>query len=375
MKSPKKILHAARRFFVRETVLCMAMASAIVSSFFVPPSVAYLSYIDWKVICCLFCLMSVVAGLRDSGAFDILASSLLRLAGNARSLAAILIAVTFFASMGITNDVALITFVPLALILMREGFSWRTRAHIITLQTIAANVGSSLTPVGNPQNLFLFSFYRLSSRSFFAGIAPIVLAGGLLLIVSTFRIKAKPIYPAHTGHNFRLKKKRFIVFIALFVVSVLAVFRVFDYRLVTVVVAVALVVLERDLLGTIDYSLLFTFLAFFVFIGNLQNVEHVRGFLKSFVGLNVVLVSALASQVISNVPSAILLSGFTDDPIALLRGVSIGGMGTLIASLASVISYKFFCHEYPRDGLKYLAVFTKWNICYFVILYVVNVIV
>ena len=183
MNTIRFLLGRAQRFFFRETVLCIALAAAAVSMFFVPPSAAYAGYIDWKVLSCLFCLMSVVAGLRASGAFEILASSILRFAGNARSLAAILVITTFFVAMAITNDVALITFVPFALLLMRNGVSWRTRAHIITLQTIAANVGSSLTPVGNPQNLYLFAHYHMPTRQFFSGILPIVLAGFALLIL------------------------------------------------------------------------------------------------------------------------------------------------------------------------------------------------
>ena len=375
MNTIRFLLGRAQRFFFRETVLCIALAAAAVSMFFVPPSAAYAGYIDWKVLSCLFCLMSVVAGLRASGAFEILASSILRFAGNARSLAAILVITTFFVAMAITNDVALITFVPFALLLMRNGVSWRTRAHIITLQTIAANVGSSLTPVGNPQNLYLFAHYHMPTRQFFSGILPIVLAGFALLILGFAHIKPKPIYAQHTGHNFSLKKKRFFVFIALFILSVLTVFRVLDYRLVTALVIVSVLVLDRELLLRVDYSLLFTFVGFFIFIGNLQQIEAVRSLLTGLVGKNVVLVSALASQCISNVPAAILLSRFTHDSVGLLRGVSIGGMGTIIASLASVISFKFLSHEHPSEAFKYLAIFTKWNILFFIVLYLVNLIV
>jgi len=368
-------LERAKSFFFRETVLCIAIAAAAVSIFFVPPSSAYLGYIDWKVLLCLFCLMSVVAGLRASGAFDILASSILRFAGNVRSLAAILIITTFFVAMAITNDVALITFVPFALLLMRNSISWRTRAHIVTLQTIAANVGSSLTPVGNPQNLYLFAYYHMPSEQFFAGIFPIVITGFALLILGLTRIKPQTLYAQHTGHNFSLKKKRFSIFIVLFILSVLTVFRVLDYRLVTALVIVAVLVLDRELLLHVDYSLLFTFLGFFVFIGNLQRIEAVRSLLTALIGENTVLVSALASQLISNVPAAILLSRFTPDSVALLRGVSIGGMGTIIASLASVISFKFLSHEHPSEALGYLAIFTKWNVIFFVALYLVNLVV
>lgn len=364
-----------RRLFLHETVLCISVAAACISMLFVTPSIAYIGYIDWKVLSCLLCLMAVVAGLRASGAFDILASSILRFAGTTRSLAAILIGTTFIVAMGITNDVALLTFVPFSLLLMRDGVSSRTRAHIIALQTIAANIGSSLTPIGNPQNLYLFSFYHIPASTFFKGILPIVLSGGVLLALSILKIKQRPVYARHSGPNFSLKKKRLALCIALFIISVLAVFRVLDYRVVTFLVIGALVLLDRDLVKTIDFSLLFTFMAFFIFIGNMQHLETVRSCLTGLISKNTVLVSALASQIISNVPAAILLSRFTDDSIGLLRGVSIGGMGTLIASLASVISYKFLSHEHPDEVLQYLLIFTKWNFLFFIVLYAINLIV
>jgi Na+/H+ antiporter NhaD/arsenite permease-like protein len=363
------VLRKLRRFFARETVLCLALAAAAISSFFVPPSMSYLEYVDWKVLSSLFCLMTVVQGLRVSGAFDILASSVLRFAGTTRSIAAILVATTFFASMGITNDVALITFIPFGLLLMKDCVSWRVKAHIVTLQTIAANVGSALTPVGNPQNLYLFSYYRFSPRDFFVGIYPVVIAGGALLAVSLFRIKPQTLVSRHNGPNYTLKPLSFAVFIALFAVSVLAVFRILDYRMVTAIVIITVLLIDRGLVVRVDYSLLVTFLGFFVFIGNIQRIPAVRELLTGITGINPMLVAALASQAISNVPAAILLSRFTDDAVGILRGVSLGGMGTIIASLASVISFKFFAHEHRDKSLAFMGIFTKWNLTFFVALF------
>ncbi len=364
-----------RRFFARETVLCLALAAAAISSCFVLPSVAYLEYIDWKVLSSLFCLMTVVQGLRVSGAFDILASSVLRFAGDTRTIAAILVAITFLASMGITNDVALITFVPFGLLLMKDCASWRVKAHIVTLQTIAANVGSALTPVGNPQNLYLFSYYDFSPRDFFAGIYPVVIAGAALLAVSLFRIKPQTLIAKHGGPNFTLKPFSFAAFIALFAISVLTVFRILDYRAVTVIVVITVLLMDRGLVLRVDYSLLVTFIGFFVFIGNLQRIPAVRELLTRITGVNPMLVAALASQAISNVPAAILLSRFTDDAVGILRGVSLGGMGTIIASLASVISFKFFAHEHRDKSLGFMGIFTKWNLVFLVALFGISILV
>ncbi len=337
--------------------------------FFVPPSRLYASYIDWKVLACLLCLMAVVSGLRKTGLFDIAALALTRLSGGIRSMAIILILSTFFVSMAVTNDVALITFVPFSLLLLKKVKTKRTKLTVITLQTIAANIGSSLTPIGNPQNLYLFSFYKMDAVQFFTAIAPVVAAGGFLLIAAAFTIKNEKMTFRGAASNQSPNIVHIIVYFLLFTLSVLAVFRIIDYRAALVLVILTLLLLDRGLFRLIDYTLLWTFAGFFVFIGNLQHIGAVTRALTSIVDKNALLVSTLASQVISNVPAAILLSRFTQDSTALLRGVSIGGMGTIIASLASVISYKFFVHEYPEENFAFLKVFTIWNVAFLVFLY------
>jgi Na+/H+ antiporter NhaD/arsenite permease-like protein len=317
--------------------------------------------------------MAVVAGLKESGVFDIMAKSLTRFAADARTVAFFVIGLTFVLSMAITNDVALITLVPFSLIVLKniEGDP-RDRIAIVTLQTIAANVGSSLTPVGNPQNLYLFSHYGMKASDFFRAIGPIVLVGGIFLFLAVFTVRKTPISQKQTSANYRPEPVKILAYIALFAISVLAVFRIVDYRVATAVVVAALAGFNRKLFFRVDYSLLFTFVGFFVFIGNLQKIDAVRLFLTSISETNIVLVSALASQCISNVPAAILFSRFTEDSCGLLRGVSIGGMGTIIASLASVISFKFFAAEYRQHSMRYLGTFTVWNVLFFAGLYAAN---
>jgi len=358
-----------RLFLKNETVLAIASFAAVVSMFRTPPSAAYFGYIDWKVLSCLFCLMAVVSGLRRTGLIDRAAASMTRFCGSVRKMAAILVGTVFFVSMAITNDVALITFIPFSLILMKDIKRPQSRMTIITLETIAANIGSSLTPVGNPQNLYLFSFYGMNGPAFFAAIFPVVAAGGLLLFASVFILRNEKMQGASAGANYTTDRRLVFLYLALFALSVVAVFGFLDYRAVLVVVAVTIFIADRTIFRRIDYSLLFTFIGFFIFIGNLQEIESVSRFLTRMVALNPMLVASLASQAISNVPAAILLSRFTGDAGALLRGVSIGGMGTIIASLASVISYKFFAREYPADSLRYLGIFSAWNILFFLLLY------
>lgn len=363
------------RFLRQEPVLSVALLAAVVSMFFVRPSADYAAYIDWKVLACLFCLMGVVSGLRKTGLFDIAAAAITRFAGSLKGISLILIFLTFFVSMAITNDVALITFVPFSLIVLKDIANRNTRMRVIVLQTIAANVGSSLTPVGNPQNLYLFSFYHTSARDFFVAVGPVVLMGGCLLLLAALIIPDEKIVPTSKAANYRLNVLHCSVYGVLFVLSVMTVFRLVDYRIATGVVILAMLIMDRSVFAKIDYSLLFTFLGFFIFIGNLQRIDAVNAFLTSIVGKNVLLVSALASQVISNVPAAILLSHFTQDAASLLRGVSIGGMGTIIGSLASVISFKFFSREYPGSTPRYLAIFSVWNVLFLAILYILCLIV
>ena len=369
-----EILRATFLFIKRETVLTIALSLAAISAFFVRPSVAYVGYIDFKVLACLFCLMVVVAGLRRTGLFERAALALTRYTTSVRNMAFILVAATFFISMAITNDVALITFIPFSLLLMKDIKNPKTRMKIITLQTIAANIGSSLTPVGNPQNLFIFSFYRMDAGAFFPAIGPIVIIGGIGLVIALATIPDEKLPAIKSGHNFTSSWKLMLSYGVLFALSVLTVFRIVDWRIALIAVILFVAIFDRPIFFRVDYSLLFTFVGFFVFIGNLQNMSAISSFLKSVVGHNTTLVSALASQAISNVPSAILLSGFTNDAASLLRGVSIGGMGTLIASLASVISFKFFTRERREDAMKYLGVFTVWNVVFFIVLYAASTI-
>lgn len=361
-------------FIQKELVSIISLTLATLSMFFIQPSPSYISYIDFKVLSCLFCLMAVVSGLRKTGIFEITECFLTRFCGTVRSLAYVLILSTFFISMAITNDVALITFIPFSLLLLKKVENQRSRIIIITLQTIAANIGSSLTPVGNPQNLYLFSFYKMTVNLFFTATFPIVLAGGIFLILAILSIKNEKIQPIMNEANFTCNIRFIALYVLLFIISVLAVFHVFDYRIVLITLIVVIMLVDRHIFSQIDYSLLFTFLCFFIFIGNVQKIESIKTIVSSIVQSNVILSAAIVSQFISNVPAAILLSRFTNNSTALLQGVSIGGMGSIIASLASVISYKFFLHNYPHENRMYIRIFSFWNILFFLGLFSITLV-
>ena len=354
-------------FVKRESVVTISSLLALISMAFVPPSLKYLHYIDWKVLGCLFSLMLVVAGFRKMHVFTKLSGLLLRLAHTPRQVSALLVGMTFFMSMGITNDVALITFVPLTIVVFSLCNEPRPILMTVVLQSVAANVGSALTPVGNPQNLFIYSFYDIPLKEFFLTMLPFVGSGLLLLFVLLLLIPSRSKdFHLQVQETPQLDKRKAVKYLLLFVLSIAAVF-----DLVPWLVAAAAVVIfsEKILLKDVDYSLLLTFIGLFVFVGNLGELDTVKHALQGLLQGKVFLASLFASQIISNVPATLLLSQFTENGKQLLLGVNAGGCGTLIASMASVISFKCYVRYKPSDVGKYLAAFTWVNIL-FVLLFI-----
>ena len=349
-------------FIRREPVLCVAAACALGSMCFVPPSAAYWDYIDLRVLCLLFSLMAVVLGLQACGLFDVLAQRLVTLARSIRMLTLTLVLLPFFTSMLVTNDVALLTFVPLAVLVF--GMTGRQRAlpWIVVLQTLAANLGSMATQVGNPQNLFLYAYYDLSAGAFFAVTLPVVLVSLALLSVAAL-CTGKETLEVRFDTRARLKNPRLlVVYLVLFGLCLASVFRLLHYGVLTGIVLTGMLFSSRGLLRRVDYGLLLTFVCFFVFAGNLGALPTVRAALTGLMEKNALLSSVLASQVISNVPAAVLLSGFTDDWRGLLLGVDVGGLGTPIASLASLISMKLVFRVPGVRPLRYLGLFLLANL-------------
>jgi Na+/H+ antiporter NhaD/arsenite permease-like protein len=376
MNSQNRVL----RFFKAETVLCIAAAAAIISMIFTPPSAEYLSYIDFRVLALLFCLMAVVAGFNKTGLFIRLSEKLLHRTGNTRSLCCILILLCFFTSMWITNDVALITFVPFAILLLTMADKTGYLIFVVVLQTIAANLGSMLTPVGNPQNLYLYSYYNIPVQDFLLITLPVTAASLLLLLLSVFLIKKEPLksvlkeelpgnsVTASAGASISLPSGFTLMYGSLFLVSLLCVVRLIDYRLTLAIVLAAILIFDREIIKKVDYSLLLTFVCFFLFVGNIGSIPAAKNFLGVLLKGRELPVSVLVSQVISNVPAAVLLSAFTQNSKALILGTDLGGLGTLVASLASLISYKLYCRSEGAKPLRYLGVFTLYNILFLVLL-------
>lgn len=361
-------------FVKREPVLVISCVLAVVSTFFVTPDAEYIGYIDFRTLSILFCLMTVVAGMRGTGAFDILAQKMLTKVGSVRQLALIPVLMCFFFSMVITNDVALITLVPFTFtVLDMAGGEYEKRLVIplTAMETIAANLGSMLTPLGNPQNLYLFGKSDMSIGSFVLLMLPYSLLSLIMLvvwiIVLTLRRNDRINIRFESAPVIRSKKLT-VVYLILLVVCLLCVMRVLHYLITLVAVLAAVVIYDRKNLLRVDYSLLLTFAGFFVFIGNMGRIEWFREFLQSIISDREVVTAVLSSQMISNVPAALLLSGFTENIKSLIIGTNLGGLGTLIASMASLISFKQLSVKCSENKGKYILCFSMSNIIFLIIL-------
>lgn len=354
-------------FFKSQTVLAVAGLAAIISMFFVPPCAAYIEYIDFRTLALLFSLMTVVAGLSELGLFSRMAQVLCGKCKGLWPVCVCLVLLCFFSSMAITNDVALITFVPFAILVLTQAGQQKHILYVVVLQTAAANLGSMLTPVGNPQNLYLYSKFAISAGEFFAVTAPLTIVGllGILLLTLPIR-KAGKKDSAGNWESDAPQELRFgfkmAAYLVLFAICLGTVFHLVHWGVMLAIVLVYLAACDRALLKKADYPLLLTFVCFFIFVGNIGQIEQVRTLLAKILTGREMLVSVILSQGISNVPAAVMLSGFTENWRALIAGTNVGGLGTLIASLASLISFQRYKTVPGADSKRYLLVFTAVNV-------------
>ena len=350
-----------------EKVLLIALCAAAVSMLIVPPDAGYAGYVDWDVLMLLFALMAVVAGLKACGLMDRLSDALVSRAGNARALCTALSMACFFSAMLVTNDVALITFVPLtaALLAATPGQLILT----VAIETIAANLGSMATPIGNPQNLYLYAHYEMPMGAFLRAVGPLTIASLALVLAGCLLVKKEPVAAQAAGESRRIAALPLWLHGAQFAVCLLSVLNVLPKWASFALVLVTTLMYDRKLVAKVDYALLATFVCFFVFVGNLGRVDAVSSLLSRVIAGREMEIGILASQVISNVPAALMLSGFTEDAAALMRGVDLGGLGTLVASLASLISFKIYMKAPGAKAGRYLAVFTAMNAVFLAALY------
>ena len=362
-----RVFHTAAGFIKKNAVAVIAFAAAAATSFIIPPDDVYISYIDLKTLSCLLCVLAVVCALRRLRFFYALAHGVVRLFRNMRACSLAVVYVTFIGSMLIANDMALLTFLPLGYNVLKTCGMEKYTSKLFILQTIAANLGGMLTPFGNPQNLYLYGKFNIPESEFISVMAPPFLISMLLFTVCcVLFFKPEPL--AVPEERIILPKMKTARLLVLFAVSIIMVFRVIPYYLGLAAVVIALLFIDKSAFADVDWALLLTFVFFFIFAGNMSRIGAVRELISSLLAKNTLLVSAASCQVISNVPSAILLSQFTGNYRELLVGVNVGGTGTLIASLASLITFREYVRHDPSGGVKYLLEYSAFSFAFLAIL-------
>lgn len=351
----------------KNIVTVIAFFAAAVTSVIVPPDAQYLTYFDVKTLTCLFCVLAVVCALKNIRFFYILAQRIVRLCKNARLSVLAMVYITFIGSMLIANDMALLTFLPLGYFVLHTTGKEKYMAFCFIMQNIAANLGGMLTPFGNPQNLYLYSHFEIPTGEFMRIMAlPFALSILLITVLCLVFVKAEPLQIENSSDT--LPKGRTALYLCLFALSIAIVFRGIPYWIGLAVIPAVLLFADRDALKKVDYPLLLTFVFFFVFAGNMARIDLVRNVFSALLEKSTLLFSVLSCQVISNVPSAILLSQFTENYPQLLVGVNIGGAGTLIASLASLITFREYTKHNPGKTKKYIGLFSAFNFGFLAVL-------
>ena len=348
-------------------VLIIAIIAAAVTSIIVPPDKEYLGYFDFKTLACLFCVLAVVCALRNIRFFYTLAKAIVRKFRNTKIAILVLVYITFIGSMLIANDMALLTFLPLGYFILHTTKKEKYLAFAFIMQNIAANLGGMLTPFGNPQNLYLYSKFNIPDGEFvMIMLPPFIVAVVLITACCLIFVKSEPLEIQEKAAS--MPVWRVVVYLVLFLLAIAMVFRFMPYQIGLIIIPIAILILDRQALAQVDYGLLLTFVFFFIFAGNMGRIEAVRSFFSYLLSINTLVFSAMSCQFISNVPSAILLSQFTDNYKELLLGVNIGGAGTLIASLASLITFKEYSKQDPGHTVRYVLKFTAFNFAFLIIL-------
>ena len=358
---------SVKNFIKKNTVMTVALAAAVITSFIVPIDREYIGYFDFKTLTCLFSVLAVVCALKNIRFFYILAKRIVRIFKNTRMSILALVYITFIGSMLIANDMALLTFLPLGYFVLTTTGKERHMAFTFIMQNIAANLGGMLTPFGNPQNLYLYTKFNIPNGEFITIMAPpFALSVALITLCCIVFIKPEPL-DIPDGED-KLPPARTALYLCLFALAIAIVFRGIPYWIGLIVIPAVLLFADRKALAAVDYPLLFTFVFFFIFSGNMARIGAVREFFSVLMEKSTLLFSVLSCQCISNVPSAILLSQFTDNYPDLLVGVNIGGVGTLIASLASLITFREYCRHNPGKAGYYVRTFSLFNFGFLIIL-------
>lgn len=371
---PTKYTSHIIQFLKKQIVLVIAVIAMLVTCIFVPFDAEYLNYFNWTTLATLFCTLAVVAALSHIHVFEIISKAIVLKLHNLRNATLGLVFITFVGSMLLANDMALLTFLPLGYFVLSSTDNKQAMAFTFIMQNIAANLGGMVTPFGNPQNLFLYAYYNIDTLEFMKIMFPSFATSIILIVAICFLVKPVPL-TLKNDNNYTLDKKRTVIYSILFILSILLVFRVIPYLQGTILITLALLILDKESIKEVNYPLLATFCAFFVFSGNMARIPAVSAFFSYVLQINELLFGILSCQIISNVPSAVLLSHFTDNYQSLLPAVNIGGCGTLIASLASLITFSEYKKHNPEGVRLYITKFSIINFSLVAFLYGVQTLV
>ncbi len=367
MKKENKIIN----FIKNEVVLVIATLLAIITCFFVPVDKEYLGYFDINTLVCLFCMLAVVAGLKSTNVFEIISRKMINLFHTRRGVIYALVFGTFFFDMIVANDMSLITFLPLTYIVLHSTKNDKYLAFTFIMQTIAANMGGMITPYGNPQNLYLYSYYNIGVTEFINILLIQSIAVAVLLFICCSFIKNEPL-KLKRNSKIIIAKKELKIYIILFALVICSIFRLISYKIMLPIVILIILIFDRKRFKQVDYALIATFFVFFIFSGNIARMEFIKNFISKIVAQNTLLAGIISCQFISNVPTAIFLSKFTNNYKDLLISVNIGSLGIIISSLASLITLKEFLKHQPKNFWKYLGMFTIFNIIFITVLLLIT---
>lgn len=368
---PRRIAYKILHFMMSQFVLTIAVIAMLITCIFVPVDKEYLGYFNWQTLATLFCTLAVVCAFAHIHVFEIISRNIVLKLHTLRNATIGIVFITFVGSMILANDMALLTFLPLGYYVLKSTNNKETMAYTFIMQNIAANLGGMVTPFGNPQNLYLYAYYIIGNAEFVKIMLPSFLVALLLILVCCLLVKNTPL-TLQQEKTYTLDVRLTVIYSIIFIASILIVFRIVPYVLGTIVITIALFFLDKKSLKEVNYPLLLTFCVFFVFSGNLARIPAVNDFFSWLLPKNTLLFGILSCQVISNVPSAVLLSHFTNDYAALLPAVNIGGLGTLIASLASLITISEYRKHDPKGLKKYFIQFTAINFGFLVVLYIIQ---
>lgn len=362
-----------REFLKKEVVLVVAALCAVISCFFVPVDKEYIGYFDIKTLISLFTMMAVICAIESTNVLEVASGLLVKRLKNTRMLCLGLVFLTFVSSMFIANDMALLSFLPLSAVVLKSTQQEKKALFFFILQNIGANMGGMLTPFGNPQNIYLYNYYNIGNGEFIGIMLPAFLCSILLLFVACMFVKKEPL-TIYTEETAELNTKRLVIYSIAFIIAVLMVIKVINYYVGALIACSIILIFDYKSFYGVDYMLLLTFCAFFIFTGNLSRITFISNFLGNIVQGRELIVALLSTQVICNVPTAILLSKFTSLYSPILIAVNIGALGTIIASLASLIAFKLYTRNFNESKLKYLGTLFCVNICFLVVLIIVSLI-